>query len=164
MYEINNYININKSIAESLGPEYSEVIILDLDATWAESEPRTPLICILSIGSDPSPQITALAKQKEICKCIILLVYWFWEPLIYKCVKPCPFNLCIFNYIMIGQKVIEWVYLGMIWDFQWWCEYWWLICCLVYYFGYVPCSLWWWKQYIPLKHWHTAKILNGMTT
>lgn len=55
-----------KYIMESLGYEYGETIILDLDATWAESEPRTPLICILSIGSDPSPQVTALAKQKEI--------------------------------------------------------------------------------------------------
>lgn len=53
-------------ISESLGPEYGEGRILDLEATWGESEPRTPLICILSIGSDPSPQITALAKAKEI--------------------------------------------------------------------------------------------------
>lgn len=54
------------SIEESLGPEYGESVILDLDATWAESEPRTPLVCILSIGSDPSPQITSLAKAKEL--------------------------------------------------------------------------------------------------
>lgn len=50
---------------DSLGPEYGEACILDLDATFSESEPRGPLICILSIGSDPSPQITALAKTKE---------------------------------------------------------------------------------------------------
>lgn len=56
------------SIIDSLGTEYGEAKILDLDATRAESEPRTPLICILSIGSDPSPQITALAKAKEIGK------------------------------------------------------------------------------------------------
>ncbi|XP_066590394.1 dynein axonemal heavy chain 5 [Prorops nasuta] len=53
-------------VKESLGKEYAEAKILDLEATWLESEPRTPLICILSIGSDPSPQITALAKQKTI--------------------------------------------------------------------------------------------------
>ncbi|GLH09316.1 Uncharacterized protein GBIM_14419, partial [Gryllus bimaculatus] len=52
--------------AESLGPGYGEARILDLEATWQESEPRTPLICILSIGSDPSPQVTALAKQQTI--------------------------------------------------------------------------------------------------
>ncbi|KAG5316099.1 DYH5 protein, partial [Acromyrmex insinuator] len=55
-----------KYITESLGEEYGEAKILDLEATWLESETRTPLICLLSIGSDPSPQITALAKQKTI--------------------------------------------------------------------------------------------------
>ncbi|KAF7265346.1 hypothetical protein GWI33_021235 [Rhynchophorus ferrugineus] len=56
-----------KYIMDSLGPEYGEPSILDLEATWMESEPMTPLICILSIGSDPSPQISALAKSKDIC-------------------------------------------------------------------------------------------------
>lgn len=51
---------------DSLGNEYGEACILDLEQTWSESDPGTPLICILSIGSDPSPQITALAKVKEI--------------------------------------------------------------------------------------------------
>lgn len=58
----------NLLIIESLGPEYGEACILDLEVTWQESECRTPLICVLSIGSDPSPQITALAKLKEIRK------------------------------------------------------------------------------------------------
>lgn len=53
---------------ESLGPEYGEMLILDLEATWLESEPRTPLVCILSIGSDPTSQIAALAKHKNIRK------------------------------------------------------------------------------------------------
>lgn len=61
-------------VVESLGPEYGEACILDLEVTWSESEPRTPLICILSIGSDPSPQITALAKAKEISKYSIMMV------------------------------------------------------------------------------------------
>nr|XP_013189103.1 unnamed protein product [Amyelois transitella] len=55
-----------KYIVDSLGPEYGEGCILNLETTWEESEPRTPLICILSIGSDPSAQIAALAKAKEI--------------------------------------------------------------------------------------------------
>lgn len=42
--------------------------ILDLEATWVESEPRTPLVCILSIGSDPTSQIGSLAKNKCIGK------------------------------------------------------------------------------------------------
>lgn len=62
-------------MTESLGPEYSEMLILDLDVTWSESEPRTPLVCILSIGSDPTTQIATLAKNKNIssyCFCIIM--------------------------------------------------------------------------------------------
>lgn len=55
-----------KYIDESLGSEYSEMLILDLEATWSESEPRTPLICILSIGSDPTTQILDLSKLKSI--------------------------------------------------------------------------------------------------
>ncbi|KAL9890241.1 LOW QUALITY PROTEIN: dynein axonemal heavy chain 1 [Glossina fuscipes fuscipes] len=53
-------------IEESLGSEYSEMQILDLELTWTESEPRTPFVCLLSIGSDPTTQIAALAKQKGI--------------------------------------------------------------------------------------------------
>lgn len=53
-------------ISESLGSEYSETHILDLELTWEESEPRTPLVCILSTGSDPTNQIIALAKLKNI--------------------------------------------------------------------------------------------------
>lgn len=53
---------------ESLGMEYGEMQILDLELTWSESEPRTPFVCLLSIGSDPTTQISALAKQKSIRK------------------------------------------------------------------------------------------------
>lgn len=58
---------------ESLGKEYGEGCILDLEVTWNESEARTPLICILSIGSDPSAQIAILAKTKEIRKLLVLI-------------------------------------------------------------------------------------------
>lgn len=72
--KIYNYVGILYKI-ESLGPEYSEMLILDLDVTWSESEPRTPLVCILSIGSDPTTQIATLAKNKNIGSyrfCIIM--------------------------------------------------------------------------------------------
>lgn len=71
------FIYLKYSCIESLGPEYGEACILDLEATWEESEPRTPLICMLSIGSDPSPQIATLAKQKNVGRCICLLYSWF---------------------------------------------------------------------------------------
>lgn len=66
------------SNAESLGPEYSEMLILDLDATWSESEPRTPLVCILSIGSDPTSQIATLAKNKSIRSYSSMIYYVFY--------------------------------------------------------------------------------------
>lgn len=48
--------------------------ILDLDATWFESEARTPLVCILSIGSDPTSQIATLAKNKNIGTFVLILL------------------------------------------------------------------------------------------
>lgn len=62
---------------DSLGPEYGEACILDLEKTWEESEPQTPLVCILSIGSDPSPQINALAKSKDIRNYIIITAIYY---------------------------------------------------------------------------------------
>ncbi|XP_013776527.1 dynein heavy chain 5, axonemal-like [Limulus polyphemus] len=60
-----------KYISESLGEEYSEGVILDLEATWQESDCRTPLICFLSMGADPSAQIEALAKKYKLeCRAI----------------------------------------------------------------------------------------------
>lgn len=61
-------ITYDFTFTESLGSEYSETHILDLELTWEESEPRTPLVCILSTGSDPTNQIIALAKLKNIRK------------------------------------------------------------------------------------------------
>ena len=52
-----------KYIAESQGKRYADAVILDLKATFEESDPRTPLICLLSMGSDPTNQIEDLAKK-----------------------------------------------------------------------------------------------------
>uniref|UniRef100_A0A3B5MBT3 Dynein axonemal heavy chain 5 n=1 Tax=Xiphophorus couchianus TaxID=32473 RepID=A0A3B5MBT3_9TELE len=41
-------------------------VILDLEKMWEESDPRTPLICFLSMGSDPTDSITALGKKLKI--------------------------------------------------------------------------------------------------
>lgn len=45
---------------------FAEPVILNLHSTWEESDPRTPLICFLSMGSDPTDQIEALAKKLEL--------------------------------------------------------------------------------------------------
>uniref|UniRef100_A0A8C0B7Z3 Uncharacterized protein n=1 Tax=Buteo japonicus TaxID=224669 RepID=A0A8C0B7Z3_9AVES len=46
-----------------MGEKYAEGVILDLEKTWEESDPRTPLICFLSMGSDPTDSIIALGKR-----------------------------------------------------------------------------------------------------
>ena len=43
---------------------------------WEESDVRTPMICFLSMGSDPTASIEALAKKQRLGKhsCHILLI------------------------------------------------------------------------------------------
>lgn len=55
-----------KYISEVMGERYAEGVILDLEKTWEESDPRTPLICFLSMGSDPTNNIEALAKKVKL--------------------------------------------------------------------------------------------------
>ncbi|XP_064287158.1 dynein axonemal heavy chain 5-like isoform X3 [Passer domesticus] len=58
-------------IAESLGGKYAEGFILEMEAMWTESGCRTPLTCLLSVGSDPTENIERLAKSKNIpCRAI----------------------------------------------------------------------------------------------
>ena len=60
-----------KYISESMGEKYAEGVILDLEATWEESNPRVPLICFLSMGSDPTTNIEGLAKKLKLdCRAI----------------------------------------------------------------------------------------------
>uniref|UniRef100_A0A671WTD6 Dynein, axonemal, heavy chain 5 n=1 Tax=Sparus aurata TaxID=8175 RepID=A0A671WTD6_SPAAU len=51
-------------ISASLGQQYAEGLVLDLDAMLAESDSRTPMVCLLSMGSDPTENIERLAKNK----------------------------------------------------------------------------------------------------
>ena len=48
------------------GQQYVEGIPLDLEQLWNESDINTPMICLLSQGSDPSSAITELAKKQKI--------------------------------------------------------------------------------------------------
>ncbi|XP_066532241.1 dynein axonemal heavy chain 8-like isoform X2 [Hoplias malabaricus] len=60
-----------KYVGDSMGMRFAEPVILNLEATWEESDPRTPLICFLSMGSDPTIQIEALAKKLRLeCRAI----------------------------------------------------------------------------------------------
>lgn len=55
-----------KYIAESMGTKYAEGVILDMEGMFEESNNRVPLTCFLSMGSDPTNAIEALAKKKEL--------------------------------------------------------------------------------------------------
>lgn len=55
-----------KYVMDSMGARYAEGVILDLEETWKESDPRTPLICFLSMGSDPTDSIIALGKRLKV--------------------------------------------------------------------------------------------------
>uniref|UniRef100_A0A8D2M6S3 AAA+ ATPase domain-containing protein n=1 Tax=Zonotrichia albicollis TaxID=44394 RepID=A0A8D2M6S3_ZONAL len=60
-----------KYIASSLHEKYTEPVILNLRSTWEESDMRTPLICFLSMGSDPTDQINSLSRKLHLeCRTI----------------------------------------------------------------------------------------------
>ena len=62
-----------KYIYDSLGADFLEASVLDLEIVFDESEAGTPLICLLSTGSDPTPQIEFMAKSRAIeCKSLAL--------------------------------------------------------------------------------------------
>ncbi|XP_055861319.1 dynein axonemal heavy chain 8-like isoform X4 [Biomphalaria glabrata] len=59
-------VQARKYISYSLGLKFTEAIILDLEAMVEETNPRIPLIALLSMGSDPTNEIETLAKKLEI--------------------------------------------------------------------------------------------------
>uniref|UniRef100_A0A4W3HHM2 Dynein, axonemal, heavy chain 5 n=1 Tax=Callorhinchus milii TaxID=7868 RepID=A0A4W3HHM2_CALMI len=60
-----------KYVIDAMGEKYAEGVILDVEKTWEESDRRTPLICFLSMGSDPTDSIIALGKRVKIeARCV----------------------------------------------------------------------------------------------
>lgn len=55
-----------KYVIDSLGEEYIGGGILDLETIWRESDSSTPLVCLLSVGADPTSQIETLAKKHQV--------------------------------------------------------------------------------------------------
>lgn len=72
-----------KYIAESMGPNYAENVILDLEKTWEESDNKTPLINFLSMGSDPTSLIENLAKRHKFGKNEIKLSFLYLLEIIF---------------------------------------------------------------------------------
>ena len=64
-----------KYIADSLGERFAEGVILDMERMWEESTPRTPMVCLLSMGSDPTTNIENLAKKHRLGQCALTLCF-----------------------------------------------------------------------------------------
>ena len=62
-----------KYIGDTLGQSFAEGVILDLEKMVKESTNRTPMICLLSLGSDPTISIELLAKKLHLGKTLYLL-------------------------------------------------------------------------------------------
>lgn len=54
-----------KYVASSLGPAFADPVVLNYEEMLEESEPLTPIICFLSMGSDPTTNIEILAKKNK---------------------------------------------------------------------------------------------------
>ena len=59
-------VQARRYIQDCLGARYAEGIILDIEKVWEESDCRTPMVGMLSTGSDPTLNIEHLAKKLKI--------------------------------------------------------------------------------------------------
>ncbi|KAF7256141.1 hypothetical protein EG68_07439, partial [Paragonimus skrjabini miyazakii] len=55
-------------VAEAMGVAYADGVITNLEEMLEEADPRCPMICFLSMGSDPTDNIERLAKKLNL-KC-----------------------------------------------------------------------------------------------
>ena len=55
-----------KYISERMGVKYAEGVILNIEEMWAESNVRVPMVCFLSMGSDPTNHIETLSKKHNL--------------------------------------------------------------------------------------------------
>ena len=63
-----------KYISESMGVKYAEVVILNIEEMWKESTTRVPMVCFLSMGSDPTNDIDQLSRKHNLSKSIIVMI------------------------------------------------------------------------------------------
>ena len=57
-----------KYISESMGVKYAEGVILNIEEMWKESMVRVPMVCFLSMGSDPTNDIDQLSRKHNLSK------------------------------------------------------------------------------------------------
>jgi len=87
---------------------YADAVILNLEETHGESTTKVPMICLLSQGSDPTDQISTLAKKKNLeCRAISMgqgdVVIFY---LIIQCSCKLAFHFVLTTF-MLGKQSIS---------------------------------------------------------
>jgi dynein heavy chain len=49
-----------------MGVKYAEGVILNIEEMWKESNVRVPMVCFLSMGSDPTNDIDQLSRKHNL--------------------------------------------------------------------------------------------------
>ena len=62
-------------ISESMGVRFAEGVILNLEDMWKESTKRVPMVCFLSMGSDPTNGIDMMSRKHNLSTCVSLCMY-----------------------------------------------------------------------------------------
>ena len=65
--------------------KYAEVVILNIEEMWKESTTRVPMVCFLSMGSDPTNDIDQLSRKHNLSKSIIVMMALNKAQITFKC-------------------------------------------------------------------------------
>ena len=61
-----------KYISESMGVKFAEGVILNMEEMWKESTVRVPMVCFLSMGSDPTNDIDQLSRKHNLSMSVLI--------------------------------------------------------------------------------------------
>ena len=100
-----------KYIADTLGQSFAEGVILDLEKMVTESTSRTPLVCLLSLGSDPTTSIENLAKKLHLGKSAPSLSCFL--PLCPTVFVPVRLSRCVRQIVCVCVCVCDWVFVKL---------------------------------------------------
>ena len=101
-----------KYIADTLGQSFAEGVILDLEKMVSESTSRTPLVCLLSLGSDPTTSIENLAKKLHLGQSAPNLTFSLscFLPLCPTVFVPVRLSRCVCVTVCVTGSLSNWGY------------------------------------------------------
>lgn len=94
-----------KYIADTLGDKYANGVILDVEKMWEESDAQTPLVGLLSMGSDPTANIESLGKKNKIGKFSSSLLGLQFE-LRSHTLKPCRWSTALERHFLSDRCLL----------------------------------------------------------